>query len=751
MKHPQHSPKTRYQPLSKACRVESYEGRALTRRGRLLAWVVGCLLLAWATPGLAVDGGVEFRNDTQSGTIGPAQFDTDLRRERIFLRQLIPFSQSLSLNAEYHWQKYLTGSSFGGVRLESDRLTNLGRLTFSFRRRAFTLGARGSVFAENFTTAGLSTAELNRQQYEGWFQFQPWGDTRLWANYTKRFVERRGGVAQGGDIEEDLGTLDLRQNLKKAGMATYRFNTLSYDATVMHVERSQRSHLLEYQNAVKFAKRADANLRVRTTFFDQTLKSGSSDEGRLLLLPIRGGFILDDTPEEQDPLEGTVTQVVELYDQDRETGTIVDIGDATPPVREFGGDYRNVQFDLGGVEELSAAFLYVDTRLVQPQLLQWRIFISNEPEGQFWTELGSEQVTTVYQEWGNGLQGWEVLFSETVPARHFKMVNVKFGLTEPTILVTEMEVYTSTVGEVRSTDAHSEDYRVDAGLGTYITSTVDVRYDTMWRERKNFGFSRDYHERRHGLMSRWRPGRYQFTVQYRISQLEVGEIRNTDLTQYQASAARGMGTPLTIRLAWNHTTDKGLGQTIDNDIGSLTGDWRASPGLRFSQKFSYGLQQQRVTSTRTRSYASITSIDTRPFPNLTLMLDRNDRWVDNALGVGVGFQNFNDSGLRTTWAPVPFISLSSTVRYMVRQYTQWTVRNYATWFPFSGEKVEFLLSANYFYESNIPSSQKGVTAGATWKPAARLTVEGNVSYQHFDRAGVKRDPTSTTVHVIWTF
>ena len=44
-----------------------------------------------------------------------------------------------------------------------------------------------------------------------------------------------------------------------------------------------------------------------------------------------------------------LTVVPALFDRDRVTATSINLGDSAPVVREFGGDYRNLQFDFGEV------------------------------------------------------------------------------------------------------------------------------------------------------------------------------------------------------------------------------------------------------------------------------------------------------------------------------------------------------------------------------------------------------------------
>ena len=50
-------------------------------------------------------------------------------------------------------------------------------------------------------------------------------------------------------------------------------------------------------------------------------------------------------------------------------------------VRQYGGDYRNLIFDFGEIEEMSQILVYVDREVRFPDLNQWLVYVSDDPEG----------------------------------------------------------------------------------------------------------------------------------------------------------------------------------------------------------------------------------------------------------------------------------------------------------------------------------------------------------------------------------
>ena len=142
-----------------------------------------------------------------------------------------------------------------------------------------------------------------------------------------------------------------------------------------------------------------------------------------------GGAIVINGQEVEihDPLEEELITESALYDRDRNTATIIDIGDEAPIAWQFGGDYRNIQYDFGEIVDVFGGFLFVDRILDFPDLIEWRIFSSSDPDGRIWTELDPQAAEATYTELSTGLQGWELTLSSPVSARFIKIVDVKLA------------------------------------------------------------------------------------------------------------------------------------------------------------------------------------------------------------------------------------------------------------------------------------------------------------------------------------
>jgi hypothetical protein len=464
--------------------------------------------------------------------------------------------------------------------------------------------------------------------------------------------------------------------------------------------------------------------------------------------PLSSTITLDDTPESHDPLEDDPQSVTGLSDEDLETPTTINLGDSAPPVREFGGDYRNIRYDFGDLTLFDSARLYVDRRLQNPELFRWRIFITDDPDGRLWVELGADQAAASYGEWGSVLQGWEITFSEDVPGRFLKLVDVKLGNTGPDLFVTELVVFVreSTDAEERRED--SQDHSLDATLAYAVAPTMRVGYDGHVRRRVFGREDRDVDEANHGVHAGWAPGSYSLTGRADLHTVSSERTQNTDARSYQLALARRWST-IQSTMGWNRTDDRSGDRDRTTDSYTLSSNWQAAPGLRLTQQISHGYRRDRELDTRSKSISLSHRVHSVPFATLRVELQRADRWVDNESGSG--FQGYHDSEFYLSWFPVPLISISSRLRYEERADTEeWTARQFLTWSPLREGRIEPTFSANSYYDSRADAWQYGGQLSVLWQVRPGLRAEGDAQLQKLEIAGRESTPLGTNIQLTWS-
>jgi hypothetical protein len=708
--------------------------------------VVAGLFFGCAGPGGAVDGRIDVRVSHQSGQVGDLEYDAETRREELTLDQPIPLGGAFLLQTRLRWLREASDSRAGGPRQEWEGRTTRPDVTLSYRARGLTLGAQGDWFERRITGESAFAPRSRRYQYGGWVNGRR-GGTRLSGNWTRSVSEQKGLSA--GDVEnrETSGAFRGEQSFARVWQAAYRLAGTSSDAVDRAIRRTHLVHGLEFGGTPRLGDRLDASIQAKTQLFSETLETGAPSDAGIYLEPLAGDVRLDDTPESYDPLEGDPAPEPGLYDGDRESPTGLDLGDAASVVREFGGDYRNIRYDFGGIEELVSAFLFVDRRLLAPGLLRWRLFVTDDPEGRLWNELGPGQADVSYREWDEAHQGWEVRFARGVSGRRVMWVDVKIGPTVPELFVNELEVYVR--GDARESTVRSQNHRLDFGVGYRLTGRLHLRYQGSARERVFEGDGRDLSERNHILSTRWSSGPYILLAQYQLYTLSGPTRRDSDVDGYRLSASRGHATRWSSDLAYSRSHDRSRDTDRTDDLLSLSTSWRAASRLRLSQRVTFGWRADRRLDDEARSIALVTTIQSSPWTRLTLDVDRTDRWVSRA--VGAGFEPFNDTELAVTWSPVPLISLSSIVRYTVRATSDWTTRNAVSWTPFPGGDVQLRFSGHDVYDSRTETSRRGAGASLTWRPRPRLIVEGGVDVQRFELLGETNTPLSTQGRLTWSF
>lgn len=714
-----------------------------------LPFLLAASLLLAPARSSAVDGRIDLRNTYQEGRAGGEKFRTHTRREELLLRQPVGLGNRISFSARFRVLRDFSDSRVQGTENEFETLTLQPGANLDYRSRSLQIGLQWSEYRREFG-ADAEAPAIERGEYGGWANYRNEQGTRLDARWQRTDSWREETSIGRQEVVEDVSSLGAEQDVPRVGRFRYGYSRLRNDAVGREVLTTNESHILEYNGSARFLEeRADIQLRARSRFFDQKVESGLEGDPALYVTPLSGGYLLDDTPETIDPLEDGPTPAPDLYDRDRLAPTEIDLGDEAAVVREFGGDYRNLLFDFGDEARMDSAFLYVDRILLTPDLYQWRIFTSNDPERTLFEELSPADFTVRYRELGTGLQGWEFVFPVGITARFLKIVDVKIGDTEPELRVTELEVFSKEGDGANVRTEENTTHRVDGSVGYALTDRLRVRYDAMYRERIFSQTGRDLVERSHGISSQWDVWRVNIAAHYETHYLASPTRTGTDTNNLGASLRAGRGSAVSGSLAWSRSLDRSgsLDKVTDNYSAGFS--WQAAPALRFDQKVTHGRLDDRGEGLLSRSYSLSTNVRTRPVATVNIDIRRNDRWVD--LEAGAGFTRFNDTAITLGWVPFPQINYRSEARYQVRGDANWITQNFLTWTPLPGGDIEPRLTLSHFRDTRNDNSQRAASAAVVWKVYPRLRTEGNIQYQHYRSGDETSNPITGGFRVALTF
>ncbi len=726
-------------------------GRCLPRRFPRTAvlpllLLLHCYLLLPARS-LALDGVVDGRSTVQNGLAGTEEYRQTSTQTEVGANQLLPLAGGFRMRFDGRVHRELFHSRFGSIRSSLDRRTSQAgaALDHNGRLGSFTLDAL--AFDQKTLGAGVEVPRLERRQVGTSAEY---GRSRIRLNASGLFIASRREVESADPVrdEEWLGTFGSRAGVPRLGELGYRFSTLTDRNLNRHSSSNQTTHTVTFSSATRFAGgRGLAALKTSSGFFTQTQTRQVGAPGARLLVPHAGGFLLDDTPELHDPLEPELTPAGDLYDGDRQAATAVQIGDAAPAVREFGGDYRNIVFDFGEATDLVSAILYIDHTLLAPELFRWRVFVSNDPEGRRWDEASGAGV--VYQEWGVGLKGWAVTFTDPASARFLKMVDVKLGPTIPDLSVTELEVFTQ-ADEVKERDrSHTTNHRANLSLGYQFSSSVRAGYDVTYRRRTLTGQPDALQDVGHGFTGAWTRGTWALSGRYELRTLEGRESQKTKANTQNVALKRGRNEALETQLSWTRIRDESPGVEKTSNSISLGSIFRAAPSLRLSQRVTGSKLTDEAADRTSNSVVLVTSVVGEPVPSMSLDLEQSERWVSQE--AGTGFSRFDDTSLTLGWRPVPLISLSSMIRYQVRDGGDWFTRNSISWEPLSEGSVKVGFSAHHFRDTRASETQRGGGAQLEWAARPSLTLQGSVQAVVLKTAQQKNSPLNTEIRGIWRF
>lgn len=710
-----------------------------------LALLVGVLIPAGAA---AVDGRLDVRQLHNEGLTADADFTTEILRIDFSVEQSVRLARRLVLRAD--WRDLYEDSesrSDLGVTQYSTR-TYLPSLNLNYRSP----GLRG----------GLSLDGYDRD-YDG-LSFGNRADRRLDAaaylqhTFSRGLASLRAGTTRSerrsaAGLWIENRDKALRGSLKyetPAGEFLYTGSLTRDDALTAEIRRDRTTHGLRYIGDTSWNEgRGQASLELRTDRFAETI---SSTEPLISsrLTPIFTGFVLDGTPEEIDVLEPAPTPLPELSDLDRDAPTALNIGDDTPIVREFGGDYRNIVIDFGDPQAVGSGALYVDRIVRFPEFLDWRLYTSDDPQGITWTEAPAGVFRAVWREWTDGRRGWDLTFLEPVTARRFKLVDVKTGPTEENLFINEVEFYDPEPEAAREQETVTRRHRAVGFLSYDLSDRLNVGYrGTLTRRESDDAPDRDLDGAIHSLDGRLLLDGWTLASVYTVSTLESPRRQNTDTRNTSISATSDVRRSVWTRLSWHHTLDRGLARRRTNDDYAVDATWRALPALTLLQKVGHGRLDDDVAELESRSWFSVTTLRSRPRRSLTLDLRRASRWVTRE--AGESFTRFDDTEANVRWTPLPLISYSGLVRYERRLAEHWLTRHVLSWTPLTTGAVDMRLSLNHYRDTRTDSRQTGGGAQMTWRARPRLRLEARADLQRQRRYGVRSTPLNTQWRATWIF
>ncbi len=631
---------------------------------------------------------------------------------------------------------------------ESDKTTLLPKFSLTYRRDSTRLGLSGRVSRTDQNRTGTNS------QRDDYFDLNFWLNSEFERFRMDLSAQESASwrYTQGGDRnskEHNLGGAAL-WNVTDRDEVSYRFSRVRQDAAQQDLQTTFTSNNLQYRGNHRFDdERGYLSLHAVASHFRQNDHRNDSFD-KTYVQPVWGGYTLDDTPEFHDPLEEDPVAVAGQYDNDRDTATEINIGDNASVVREFGGDYRNVILDFGEPEEMISVVLYVDRTIRFPELIQWELYVSDDPEGRDWgTAISAADYELQYKEWETGRQGWTFDFHTAINHRRLKLVNLKLGPTEPELYLTEMEIYQTSVTSTPDITSTVLNRRLNGEVGYNLTTDLSVRYSTNLTARRFDDGNRNLRGVAQVAGANWRFSDWVLTGQYEAHTLRGESRRDTDANSQMVSMSRNRNRPVSGRLSYNRTVDnsyiaKHLTHSVSGDLA-----WRVAPLLVFTQRVSYGRRDDPLLEHKANSWSLISELRGTPRPNVSLEMRRADRWVDQE--AGSGFTTFNDSDLTLSWSIMPLLQLTSQVVYQVRETDDWFYRNNLSWSPLPGGSVHLRLRVTDQQDTRADYSQRGGGVNLTWRPRPTLNLLANIDKSVVKQFGQRNTPLSYQFRGSWSF
>ena len=722
--------------------------RAGRRPGRIRPLAAAArLLLAAAPPARAVDGRADVSASRQSGNAGADAYRTEALVENYSLGERLELSRSWLLNLDLLTRREQLEGTTAGLRTYTRTTSLLPAFSLNFRRDRWHGALNGRALRREWRGTGLESRRDENVQFGAWAR----GDFDLWELELRLQEQASWREQPDGEREnrEHTQTVNVRRFFGGGDELRYSFTRSRQELPTFGNEVLYRTHQAQYRGDHAFADgRGRVGLDALVSHFRQDDRRPVAG-GRRLLLPVWGGYTLDDTPGYQDPLEPEPVRDERLHDRDRDAPTGVDLGSAAPAVQQFGGDWRNIIYDFGETETISAAVLYVDTRVGFPGLISWSVHASDDPEGRDWgTEIAPSAYTMVYEDLADGRQGWLLTFDEPVRHRRLKIVNRKAGETEPSIRVTEWEVYGPADATAETTDRTLRSL-LRGSVRYDLVPAVELQYYTELDDRRFLDEDERLFHQVHVVGATWRFGGWSLLGQHQVNRQEAPSGRDVDATTDIVSLSSVADRDLTWRFSWRRTDDRSFTARHLTHTAGADVNWRPAPRLTVNQKVTYGVRDARDVDGTAHSWALVTTLRGDIRPSMYTTLRRADRWTD--LEAGTGFTTFNDTDWMLNWAILPLVTLTSQVDYKVRDDEQWILRHTLAWTPLPGGSLDLRFYGSDYQDTRGDYLRRGVGATVIWKPRSRLRLEAGAEQTLVKENADRNTPVNLNARGSWTF
>jgi len=717
---------------------------------RILGWLAPALVLALATAAQALDGRAEVRTNHQEGRVGETAYSSDNRWDLVGMDEMIRFSRTSSLRLEYTARREILRGSSAGTSVDNHQvvLTPAAHLSWQLDGLRLTAHGRGNRIDRDDT--GLPTQRDDSLEYGLWSNLRL-SRLLLDMNFQESASWRR---TTGNDREnrERSGRATIRYELSDNDEVRYQYSRVELDAVTFGHRTTFDTHQVQYRGDHGFAAdRGRVSVSALRSRFQQrdAFDTLASEQ---YVLPETAAWYLDDTPGQLDPLENQPQPVPALIDNDRTTPTVINLGDNATPVRDQGGDYRNLVLDFGEMQSLDAAYLYVDRRLTfLPQLMAWDLYFSDDAEGFDWgLPVPAGQWSATWFELETGRQGWEIRFAGgEVTHRRLKLVNRKLGPTMGDLFVTEFEPFTTSLSTEPELRSRQDRTMLNGELAYALHPRLRFRYGASLDRRDQGGDDGRLNRTNNTVTMDWRRNSWLLSGQLQANRESApGDLDTDSNTRLLSLSRRGTGR-LGANLSWMVTEDDNYNARYRTEAVTADATWRAAPALTFSQKLSRGWRKSDFGTGDSDSWVLSSEIQSAPRPSLRVDLRRTERWVSQE--AGVGFTTYSESQADANWEIMPLLTWNGQVISQKRDERDWMIRNSLAWTPLPGGSMALSFQASDYQDSRTDQMRRGAGATADWRPRPRLTLSGSVDKSFERLAGRDSWPLSFQFRGYWTF
>jgi hypothetical protein len=484
----------------------------------------------------------------------------------------------------------------------------------------------------------------------------------------------------------------------------YNYSNYVVDDFVSQIKQETPTHLatVTYSNSF-FNNRFNFNMNFGAT---QSISKNTSLSGESQTFPEEkeAGNGLYET--DSLPGDGQLSDYPSLIDDNKVTETGIDLN----------GSYRNIGLKLKSSNTINTIYLYISTSdaNIANMSFGWNAYYSSDLSGNSWTSLSVS--SSSYDEVNNR---FKIVFSSSIEALYFKVVNTAYDTSAQRINVTEIEAIGS-ISRQSSVTVESTTDRQYGGFNMNLKTTekTSVAYNISYNQTKQSLDNRKDTNINHGLSAAYLMSKYaSLFLNYQNQNAESTTSENISSNNYSVTLSSNPLETLNGSVAISrYEYILGSTKTSESDTGNINMFFKLYSGIDLGTGITVSKTKDFSKSSDTSTNSFNGNLNLVPRSSINILIDSS--FSQSTTSSGGGSSSAKSEILRSVinYTPSRYINLVAN-----HQFLPQTKQNYSLNSRLPGS---LQLSLNY---NSSETGSETIGGAIYWNISRYIYISSNYS------------------------